>query len=241
MVWRDESYADRGICSMSDLRAAATAFNEGRLEEAESLCRAVLANAPRNAEARLLLTALLLGRDRLAEAEACTAEAMTDHAGHPEWLNLRGVALARLGRREEAIACFDRAIERRLLFPTAHANLLLLLAECRDPTPRFKVTLITPTVGSAYLAQAIESVQRRRIPWWSTSSSPMVSTATSACGLACPANRAIPCICWRCRSTSAAAAIAVIAAMPPCRSSSPGATSASSTRTTGWRPITSRR
>lgn len=150
---------------MSDLRAAATAFNEGRLEEAESLCRGVLAVAPRHTEARLLLTALLLGRGRLAEAEACTAEAMMDHPGHPEWLNLRGVALARLGRREEAIACFDRAIERRLLFPTAHANLLLLLAERRDPTPLFKVTLITPTVGSAYLAQAIESVQAQTYPF----------------------------------------------------------------------------
>jgi tetratricopeptide (TPR) repeat protein len=150
---------------MSDLRAAAMAFHEGRLEEAESLCRALLAAAPKHAEARLLLTALLLGRGRLAEAEALTAEAMTDHAGHPEWLNLRGVALVRLGRRDEALACFDQAIERRLLFPTAHANLLTLLAERRDPTPRFKVSLITSTIGSPHLTQTIESVQAQTYPF----------------------------------------------------------------------------
>jgi hypothetical protein len=149
---------------MSDLRTAVAAFNEGRLEEAEVLCRTLLSAEPNHREAGLLLAALLLRRDGFAEAEALTAQALADHPGHPEWLNLRGVALVRLGRREEALACFDRAIERRLLFPTAHANLLALLAERRDPTPRFLVSIITSTIGSPHLAQTIESVQAQTYP-----------------------------------------------------------------------------
>jgi hypothetical protein len=150
---------------MSDLRAAAAAFNEGRLEEAERVCRALLAAAPGHAETRLLLTALLLRRDGFAEAEALAAELLADHAEHPEGLNLRGVALTRLGRHEEALACFDRAIERRLLFPAAHGNLMALLAVRRDPTPLFKVSIITPTIGSPHLVQAIESVQAQTYPF----------------------------------------------------------------------------
>lgn len=150
---------------MSDLRAAAAAFNEGRLEEAERLCRALLSATPGHAETRLLLTALLLHRDGFAEAEALTAEALADHPEHPEGLNLRGVALTRLGRHDEALACFDRAIERRLLFPVAHGNLMALLAARRDPTPLFTVSIITPTVGSPHLAQAIESVQAQTYPF----------------------------------------------------------------------------
>src|SRR6185437_2252619 len=150
---------------MSDMRAAAAAFHEGRLEEAEFLCRAVLAVSPRHAEAGLLLTALLLRRECFAEAEALTDQAMPEQSSHPDWLNLRGVALARLGRYEEALGCFDRAIERRLLFPTANANMLALLAERRNPAPAFKVSVITPTVGSSYLAQAIESVQAQTYPF----------------------------------------------------------------------------
>ena len=155
----------KGMRSMSDMRAAAAAFNEGRLDEAEFLCRGLLAAVPRHWEAALLLTALLLRRDCFAEAESLTAQAMQENAGHPEWLNLRGVALARLGRHEEALCHFNQAIERRLLFPSAHANLMTLLAERRDPTPRFTVSLITPTIGSPYLAQTLASVQAQTYPF----------------------------------------------------------------------------
>lgn len=149
---------------MSDMRAAAAAFQEGRLEEAEFQCRAVLAVSPGHAEAGLLLTALLLRRECFAEAEALTEQAMPEQSSHPDWLNLRGVALARLGRHEEALGCFDQAIERRLLFPTAHANMLTLLAERRNPAPRFLVTIITPTIGSPYLAHTLASVQAQTYP-----------------------------------------------------------------------------
>ncbi len=149
---------------MHDLQAAATAFNEGRFDEAESLCRATLATTPNHTEANLIVASVMLGRQQITEAEKLTAEAMTHSYNHPEWLNLRGVALARLGRREEALDFFDRAIERRLLFPVAQANMLAMLAERRDATPRFSVTVVTPTIGSPHLAQTIESVQAQTYP-----------------------------------------------------------------------------
>ena len=71
---------------MSNMQAAAAAFNEGRLDEAELLCRAIMAASPRHAEASLLLTALLLRRDSFAEAEALTAQAMEENADPPDAL-----------------------------------------------------------------------------------------------------------------------------------------------------------
>lgn len=109
--------------------------------------------------------AAALNEGRLTEAEAMTAQAMPEQASHPDWLNLRGVALARLGRREEALAFFDQAVERRLLFPSAHANMLTLLAERRDPTPRFRVSILTSSIASPHLPQTIASVQAQTYPF----------------------------------------------------------------------------
>ncbi len=150
---------------MDNFLAAAKAYQEGRFEDAEAGCRAVLSRMPSHPDARLLLASILLGREQFAEADTIVAEAMADHSNDPDWLNLRGVALARLGRREQALDFFDRAVELRLLFPAAQANLLALLAERRDPTPRFRVSIITSTIGSPHLPQTIASVQEQTYPF----------------------------------------------------------------------------
>jgi hypothetical protein len=142
-----------------ELHEALQTCHAGRFEEAERLCRQFLGAWPRHPQASLLLTQILLLRGRAAEAEELTAFALGGNPGHPDLLTQRGEVLALLGRQEEALGCCTEAIERRLNNPRAHACLAAILAERRDSTPRFTVSLITPSIGSLHLVRAIESVQ----------------------------------------------------------------------------------
>src|SRR5712692_5630599 len=128
---------------MVALQQALQAWHEGRFEEAERLCQQILAAWPRHPQASLLLTHALLRRGRAAQAEELTAWALTGDPGQPDLLTIRGEVLAMLGRKEEALGCLSEAIDRRLLNPRAHACLSALLAERRDSTARFTVSIIT--------------------------------------------------------------------------------------------------
>jgi tetratricopeptide (TPR) repeat protein len=147
-----------------DIRQAVQAYHEGRFADAERLCRQILAASPGQWQASLILGRALVSMGRAAEAEELTADALASNRGQPDLLTLRGEVLARHGRKAEAIACATEAIDRRFNNPRAHAVLSALLAELRDPTPRFSVSVITPSAGSPRLAQAIESVQAQTYP-----------------------------------------------------------------------------
>lgn len=149
--------------SSVELTAVSQALREGRFAEAEAACRRGLAAGDDDA-LRALLSQALLFQGRFAEALVMVDAVLAAVGPTPDLLNLRGGALANLGRQAEAADCFDQAIEQRLNSPAAHANLKAALVALADPRPRFSVTVITPTIGTGYLAQAIASVQAQTYP-----------------------------------------------------------------------------
>jgi tetratricopeptide (TPR) repeat protein len=158
---------------MSDITRAFQAYESGRPEEAERICRQILATSPTDPQLSWLLSHVLIQGGKAAEAEAVAALALEGNPGDAEWalkawrtrlLTVRGEALSILGRADDAIACLMEAIDRRLINPDAHAALAALLDQRRDPTPRFTVSIITPSVGTPLLARAIESVQGQGYP-----------------------------------------------------------------------------
>lgn len=77
----------------------------------------------------------------------------------PDLLHLLGSLLAASGEIEEALDTFDRAIEVRLFHVGAHTDLCTVLAYRGKATGRYRISVVTPSIGTVFLARAIESVQ----------------------------------------------------------------------------------
>jgi Glycosyl transferase family 2/Tetratricopeptide repeat len=140
-------------------------FDAGHFKEAEALARHELGTTPGQLHASLILGKVLLRRGALAEAEEVLGAALSKTPRQPDLLNLRGLARLKLNREAEALDDFDRAIDIRLNHQAAHENLCALLAKRHDPTPRYSVTVITPSIGSRHLRRAIASVQAQSYPY----------------------------------------------------------------------------
>ena len=97
---------------MSDrLAAAQAALNAGRPAEAVDHLTAALAQDPqRPAPVYRALLLQLYQAGRYAEGASWAAQAAEHHPRDSELANLQGVLLRRLGRHEEALAVFDRAV-----------------------------------------------------------------------------------------------------------------------------------
>ena len=149
---------------MSKIEDAFEHLQRGELAAAEQACRQILASAPGDAQAVWLLCDVLKRTGRAAESEAHSEQALSLHPDNPDLLRLRGELLAQQGRDDEAIDLLLKAVERRPLFPKAYEALSAALARRGDPAPRFSVTVITPSVGTVNLSQAIASVQAQDYP-----------------------------------------------------------------------------
>ncbi|MCE2558771.1 MAG: tetratricopeptide repeat protein [Acidobacteria bacterium] len=98
-------------------RRADTLFELGRLEEAETEYRSILDREPRNSAARFGLGRVAFERDDFEGAVEGFQQALR---GQPEGSAIHhhiGLALRRLGRREEAVAELDRNEHVRIFFP----------------------------------------------------------------------------------------------------------------------------
>lgn len=149
---------------MIELQLAMEAFRNGHVEMAERHCRTCLGLQAHHPTASLILGEILLGRGAASDAESLIANALIANPGHSDLLTLRGIAFARLNRTEDALTSFNQAVERRITNSAAQRLLGTLLAERRDPTPRFSVTVVTATIGLQLLKQAMESVQAQSYP-----------------------------------------------------------------------------
>jgi len=83
---------------------------QGRLDEAEPVYRAILQQDPDDVATRCLLALLALQTGRTALALDLTGQAIALDAEYPEAHHTHGLALRQLQRVEDAVASFDRAI-----------------------------------------------------------------------------------------------------------------------------------
>jgi predicted O-linked N-acetylglucosamine transferase (SPINDLY family) len=121
---------------------AAELQGAGQLEEAERLYRRILDLHRTDLKARHMIAAIRLQQGRAAEAQAMLAPLVAEACGDTDIRAHHGLALQEMGRREEALAEFDRALA---LNP---GNALALL---------FRGNLLT---DAGLFAQALESYDR---------------------------------------------------------------------------------
>ena len=94
----------------------------GRLAEAETCYRSVLAADAGHADALHWLGLLALQRGRAAEAAELIGRALARAPHSPTFLNNRGLALAELGAFADAVASFDTALRLRPDYGSALSN-----------------------------------------------------------------------------------------------------------------------
>ena len=143
---------------------AMQAWHGGRLGECEQCCAAILTRQSRHWPSYLLLTRVLLAQGRLSDADRLTGHILAQVSSQPEVLLARALVLDGAGRSGEALDTLDRAIDLRLTWREATDELDGMLARLADAAPRYAVTVVTPTIGTPHLWQAIESVQAQTYP-----------------------------------------------------------------------------
>ena len=121
----------RAAMAAEALARAVAAGNSGDLSEAERIVRDVLAKNPQHLEALQLLGALLMGQKRPREAVVPLEEAAR-HSRNPELETHLAIALREIGRTDEALAWFYRAIERQPAYARAFQELGNLLRAMRS-------------------------------------------------------------------------------------------------------------
>src|SRR5437763_13719846 len=95
------------------LENAQTAYRAGDLREAGRLYQQALRNNPRDIQALYGLGVVCLQSQQLQHAEYVFGELVRLEPQYADAHCCRGIALAKLGRRPEALTCFERAISLR--------------------------------------------------------------------------------------------------------------------------------
>ena len=106
--------------TQASLETALQHHQAGRLGEAEALYREILAANPDDADALQLLGLLCLHRGEALGAVELIERAVRLDGQAPDYHCNLGIALAALGRHEEAVGAFQRAIALRPRYPEAH-------------------------------------------------------------------------------------------------------------------------
>jgi tetratricopeptide (TPR) repeat protein len=95
----------------------------GNLQEAERLCREVLAQEPHHSDAMHLLGVLAFQTGRRDAAVDFIQRAITANPQRPHYYSNLGLALASTGQFEQAIAMYRRALSMSPNYPEAYNNL----------------------------------------------------------------------------------------------------------------------
>jgi tetratricopeptide (TPR) repeat protein len=112
-----------GAPSLTSAFAEGLAHHQaGRLAEAETVYRRILAVSPDHFDSRQLLGAIFLQRGDHAEALRHIELALKKSPDNVFVLNNHGIVLERLKRFQDALASFDRAIALRSEYADAHSN-----------------------------------------------------------------------------------------------------------------------
>lgn len=108
--------------SASTLGIALSHFRSGRLGDAESLCRQILARQPQNAGALQLLGLVAHKSGRLTDAADLLGRACALAPAVPDFRNSLGTVLADLGRTDQAVAAFAAAMRTNPGYAPANRN-----------------------------------------------------------------------------------------------------------------------
>ena len=137
-----------------------------RLDEAEPAARQAIALDPNNPEFRWLLGAILFDRRNWAGALETADAGLAADAEHAGCVNLRAMALVKLGRKVEAGAAIDDALARDPDNPATHANrgwTLLHQGEHRRALDHFREALrLDPNMEWAR-AGIVEALKARHL------------------------------------------------------------------------------
>lgn len=95
----------------------------GRLAQAETVCREIVANAPANADALHMLGVLALQTRQFAAALDWLGQAVALQPTNAICQNNLGSALKELGKLGDAVVCFERAVQLKPDFAAAQMNL----------------------------------------------------------------------------------------------------------------------
>jgi tetratricopeptide (TPR) repeat protein len=150
---------EASVAPGGEFLAAVAHYRRGELTDAERLCSSVVRSEPKNFEARHLLGVILIagGDSHAAERELALAAAGMP-ASAPAHRN-HGVALARLGRMEEALASFDRALALKpddIESLTARGNACLALKRHEDAIAAYdRVLRVKPDQAVLWYRRAV--------------------------------------------------------------------------------------
>ncbi len=122
-----------GIAAPDVLQQALTLLQQGNLEQAETLYRALLQQEPDNADALQFLGVIQAQRGRLDEAAKLMDRAIAQAPDHATAHGNRGNVLRGLARHEEAVASYDRALALDPENPDTLLNRAAALIDLRRP------------------------------------------------------------------------------------------------------------
>lgn len=115
----------------SIIQAAESAYQQGRLAEAERLARRALVLDPGDAQAINILGLCLLASGRQEQAATLFSELAQRYAQEPLYWNNLGIALHAVGRYQEAEQAYERAVQLQPRNPRFIVNLAYLLVELK--------------------------------------------------------------------------------------------------------------
>lgn len=112
--------------------AALAAFRAGEVAEADRLCASALALDPRHAASLHLRGVIAARSGHYEQARALIAKAIEANGAAPEFHNSLGITLGSLGKRDEAIDSYRRALALASDYVAARFNLANALAEAES-------------------------------------------------------------------------------------------------------------
>jgi tetratricopeptide (TPR) repeat protein len=107
---------------MNRRELAVEQLHAGRLLEAQSNCRQILLSDPEDAEAMHILARAHLAAGQLSQAAEWASQAIRK-SPKPAYLTTLGAALSQLGRLDEALQVFDKAVQLKPDDPTLWSEL----------------------------------------------------------------------------------------------------------------------
>lgn len=140
------------------LQNAIALYQQGRLEEAATLCDGVLATTPQDFDALHLAGVIAYQRDNAARALELLDRARAVKPEHAQAHNTRGTVLLKLNRANDALAAFDAAIALKPTLAVAHSNRGLALnarGDRQDALASFtRAVALNPDLAEAWFNRA---------------------------------------------------------------------------------------